>query len=178
MRAEKKYAVEEFKKNLEKNSCAILTNYTGSSAEQLNSVRADLEGKNSRFQVVKNKLFVLAVSGSGNQPISELLNGQVGVVYTNEDQSIDILKYLVKFKKDNDVLKLLGGILDGNVYNGKELETLSKLPNKEMMRARVAGAFKSPLSNFAQIMRSRLLSILYVINAIIEKRKESNEEPS
>ena len=178
MRAEKKYAVEEFKKNFAESSCAILTNYTGSSAEQLNSVRADLEGKNSRFQVVKNKLFALAASESGNMSIPELLDGQVGVVYTDEEQSIDVLKYLVKFKKDNDALKLLGGILDGNVYSGTELETLSKLPSREMMRGMVAGAFRSPLSNFAQIMRGRLLSVLYVINAIIEKRKESGEEPS
>lgn len=175
MRPEKRYAIEEFQRNLKENSCVILTGYTGISSEQLNAVRAELDHRNGKYQVVKKRLFSIAASEIGMDGVSALLDGQVGVVYTGEEHSIDVLKYLVKFKKDNNVLKLLGGILKGNKYNGKELETLSYLPSREVMRARVAAAFQSPLSSFARVLRSRLLSVLYVINAIVDKRKEEGD---
>ena len=176
MRPEKKYAVEEFKRNIEENSCAILTNYAGISAEQLNAVRSELKQRKGKYQVVKNRLFSLAASESGIDGIRGLIDGQVGVVYMGEKESIDILKYLVKFRRGNDVLGLLGGVLGGTIYDGKDLQALSRLPGIEMMRARFAGALKAPLANFAQIMRSRLLSVLYVVNAIIEKRKGDGGE--
>jgi large subunit ribosomal protein L10 len=170
VRAEKKFAVELFQRNVEENPVAILTRYTGISSEKLNDVRAELGGRGSKFQVVKNRLFSLAASESGLDGLSSLLEGQVGVVYTSEEQSIDILKYLVQFKKEHDSLDLLGGVIDGNVYDGKSLQTLSRLPGKDMMRARFAGAIKQPLTGFAQVLRGRLTSVLHVINAIIEKR--------
>jgi large subunit ribosomal protein L10 len=172
VRPEKKLAVEELQGYLRENPCAIFTNYSKISSERLNTVRNELEKKNSRFQVVKNRLFRIAASGAGIEGISTLLKGQVGVVFTREDQSVDVLKYLVKFKKDNEVLGLLGGVLDGTVYDAKSLETISRLPNKDAMRARFVGVLQAPLSKFAQVMRARLLSLLYVINAVIEKRKE------
>ncbi len=178
MRPEKKYAIEEFKRNIEENTCTILTDYTGISAEQLNTVRSELGQRKGKYQVIKNRLFALAASGSEIDEICGLIDGQVGVVYTGEEQFIDILKYLVKFRKDNEVLDLLGGVFGGNIYDGKDLRAISRLPDKEMMRARVVGVFKMPLSNFAQIMRGRLLSVLYVINAIIEKRKGDGDETS
>jgi large subunit ribosomal protein L10 len=176
VRAEKKYAVEEFRRNIEESSCAILTNYSGISAEQLNTLRSELKQRKGKYQVVKNRLFSLAASDRGIDGISGLIDGQVGVVYAGEEESIDILKYLVKFRRDNDVLDLLGGILGGVVYEGKDLQALSRLPGMEVMRAKFAGVLKAPLSNFAQVMRSRLLSVLYVVNAIIEKRGENDDK--
>ena len=175
MRPEKRYAIEEFQRNLKENSCVILTGYTGISSEELNTVRAELDRRNGKYQVVKKRLFSIAASEIEMDGVSALLDGQVGVVYTGEEQSIDVLKYLVKFKKDNNVLQLLGGVLEGNIYDGRKLEALSNLPSKETMRAWVAATFQSPLSSFARVLRSRLLSVLYVINAIIDKRKEGGD---
>ena len=177
MRPEKKFAVEELQGYLRENPCAILTDYSRISSERLKTVRAELDKKNSRFQVVKNRLFAIAASSAGIEGIGALLKGQVGVVFTKEDQSLDVLKYLVKFKKDNEVLSLLGGVLDGTVYDAKSLNAISRLPGKDAMRARFVGVLQAPLSKFAQVMRARLLSLLYVINAVIDKRKGETAAP-
>lgn len=171
MRPEKKFAVEELQGYLKENPCTIITDYTKVKSEKLNAVRNELSKKNSRFQVVKNRLFEIAASSVGIEGIGSLLKGQVGIVFTKEDQSMDILKYLVKYKKDNEALNILGGVLDGTVYDGKALEAISRLPGKDAMRAKFVGLLQAPLSKFAQVMRARLLSLLYVINAVIEKRK-------
>jgi large subunit ribosomal protein L10 len=172
VRPEKKFEVEELRNYLKGNSCAIFTNYSRISSEKLNAVRSELGRKNSEFHVVKNRLFTIAASDAGITGIKEYLKGQVGVVFVNEEQSIDVLKFLVKYKKDNESLAILGGVLDGTVYNGKSLEAIAKLPGKDVMRAKLVGVLQAPLSKFAQVMRARLLCLPYVINAIIEKRKE------
>lgn len=178
MRPEKKYAVEQLRKSLRGNPCAILTNYTGVTAEQMNAVRSEFQKKNSSYQVVTNRLFTLAAAQEGIEGIGEMLEGQVGIVYTGEEQSVDILKYLVKFKKKNAAMSLLGGILDGSLYSAGELETLSRLPGKDMMRATVLGALQAPLSNFAQVAGQRLLSLLYALKAIIDKHSGGEAEPA
>lgn len=171
MRPEKKFAVEELQGYIKENPCLILTDYKRVPSEKLNAVRNEMSKKDSRFQVVKNRLFKIAASSSGISGIDSLLKGQIGVIFTKEDQSIEILKYLVKYKKENEILDILGGVLDGTVYDGKALENLSKLPGKDAMRAKFVGVLQAPLSKFAQVLRARLLSLLYVINAVIEKRK-------
>ena len=171
MRAEKKYEVDELRNYLKENSCAILADYSRISSEKLNAVRNELSRKNSEFHVVKNRLFSIAASESGIKGLESYLKGQVAVFFAKEDQSMDLLKYLVKYKKDTETLAILGGVLDGNVYNGKSLEAIAKLPGKDAMRAKFVGVLQAPLSRFVQVMRARLLSLPYAINALIEKRK-------
>ena len=62
-------------------------------------------------------------------------------------------------------MQVKGGILNGARIDAKMVETLAKIPSKEVLIAKLLGSFKAPLSNFA-----------YLINAIKDKKESESAE--
>jgi large subunit ribosomal protein L10 len=52
------------------------------------------------------------------------------------------------------------GWVEGNVYDAKGIEEISKIPSKEVLIAKVLGGFNAPITSLA-----------YVIKAIAEKQE-------
>ena len=170
MRTEKQIVIEELKASIEGATAVIFTNYSGAGAEQMGALRGTLQEQNGRYMVVKNRLFARAAKAAGLEGELPGFTGQVGVAFSDEESSVPVLKALVAFHRTNQAVALLGGFLSGKPCTAAELKELSKLPPKPVMQAQTLGTFLAVPRAFVFVLAGRLRSLLYLINAAIEKR--------
>jgi len=112
--------------------------------------------------VVKNRTFGIAARSRGLESLCELLGGEVGVVF-REDDSLDLLKRVVKFGKGNEQLRILGGLFEGEVRSADEMLAIAAMPPKEVAVGELVRALGSPLSEVVQILSEVVRSLVFVI---------------
>ena len=63
-------------------------------------------------------------------------------------------RILCKFADSHDNFKVKSGFLDGKVVDVATIESLAKLPSKEILLATVLGAFQAPIAAFARAVQA------------------------
>jgi large subunit ribosomal protein L10 len=75
-------------------------------------------------------------------------------------------RILCKFAKNAPALEVKSGFVDGLYYDAKGIDTLSKVPSKEELLSKLLGSFKSPITNFARVIKQ------------VAEQKDSGEAPA
>src|SRR5690606_28550002 len=120
-------------------------------------LRDALNKQGSILEVVKKRVFLKAIEGSDIQVDSSLLTGHIGVVFVNQPDAMPAAKAVFKFAEENvDVLKVLCAQFEGKMMPGAEIETLSKLPSLDEMRAIMLGLFTSPMSQMLSVLEAKV----------------------
>ena len=86
--------------------------------------------------------------------LGERIEGQMALVLTDADVS-EISKILVKFAKDYEGFVLKGGVLDGAILSADEVRTLSDLPSREVLLAKLLGTLSAPITRFAGALNAK-----------------------
>lgn len=157
------------KKYFEESSNFIFTNYRGLNVEAITDLRKRLSQKKSIYVVIKNNYLKIIAKEKGYPELGENAVGPTSVVFTNEDTS-EILKLLFKFSKDT-TLKIKGGLIDGSLFDNKQLESLSKLPGRNQLIAMFMSTLNAPLQNFVYSCNDIIGRLVRVLNAVAESKK-------
>lgn len=175
MRAEKKQMVEELS-GLLKDRSAVLISYQGLTANVLNGFRAEIasEGVNGKCQVIPNKLLKKAAAALGYDDLSGCeLHGDTALL--SGPDAVSLLKCLKAFiakDKNKDIVKVKLGYVDGELLNAADTLSLADLPSKEAIQGQILGLLQAPASGIVRALNAKLASILYVLNAYIEKKEK------
>ena len=93
-----------------------------------------------------------------------VLPGHIGLVFAGQDP-IETTKAVYKFSQEsNNALQVVGGRLDGQLYNAADVEKLSKLPGKDEMRAQLLGTLEAPMAQTLAVMEALLASVVYCLD--------------
>lgn len=152
----------------------FLTDFQGLTVAETNELRSQLRARGISFKVMKNTLVRLAYKDTGVEVVGDDLVGPRAAAWTDSDENVPAMaKVLVDFAKAHPKLGLIRGALDGKLVEPSDLETLSKLPSKEEMLARLLGTMKAPVGAFVNTLAAVPRSLLNVLKAIEEKKGES-----
>jgi large subunit ribosomal protein L10 len=173
VRPEKAYAAEEIGRLIEGATFLILTTFRGLDSVTMNRFRRVVRDRSCRYVVVKNRLFAIAAKQRGLEDLCTLLQGQVGVVF-GKDDSLDTLKAVSGFGKENEELRVLGGFFEGKVRTAQETIALATMPPREVIAGGFVGTLQSLLSGVVHILSEPLRSSVFAISAILEKKEDSN----
>lgn len=147
---------------------AYVLEYSQMSATEINNVRRGLEEKGAKAQVVKNTLISRVFDGLGIK-VEEKLQGQNLVIIPGND-FISPLKDIFKFIKDTSKGSFKIGVLSGKVISDKEIESLSKLPSKEVLLGQLVGVMQAPSRNFAVVLNGVQSKFVRALDAIKDKK--------
>ena len=142
---------EEVNKLLEKLKQAkviILTDYRGINVADVTKLRTDLRNVNSEYKVIKNNIIKRALDANGENGLDDLLEGPTAIIIGTEDY-LEPSKIIYNFSKKNDFYKIKGGIIDGKVMTTEEIITLAKLPSRQELIAKLAGALLGNITKLA-----------------------------
>ena len=142
---------EEVKKLAEKmknSSLILLTDYRGINVADVTELRKKLREANGQYSVIKNNITRRALAECKIEGLDEFLVGPTAVI-TAEDSYLDSLKAIYEYSKDNEFYKIKAGVIDGKVVPCDELITLAKLPSREVLMAKLAGALLGNISKLA-----------------------------
>ena len=146
--AKKQAQVEELAKELKEAKVVLLTDYRGITVTDVTKLRADLRNVNAEYKVIKNNIVKRALDANGESGLDDLLEGPTAVITSKEDY-LAPAKAIYNFTKDHDFYKIKGGIIEGKVMTAEEIITLAKLPSRQELLAKLAGALLGNITKLA-----------------------------
>ena len=148
-----------------RSKAVVFSDYRGLDVSSISDLRNRLREKGAETKVAKKTLIRLAVKESNIGELGdEVMEGPVSVTFSYEDEMAG-LKALFKFSKENENLKLLGGIINGKVVSAEEIIRLAKLPSHEELIAKFIGSINAPVSGFVGILSNLTSGLVRVLSA-------------
>ncbi len=90
--------------------------------------------------------------------------GISALVFAGNDP-FETTKFVFKFSQESDkAMEVIGGRFEGQLYNAAEMETLSKLPSKDEMRAQLLSVLQAPMAQTLAVMDAVLSSVVYCLD--------------
>ena len=165
-RKQKEKLVKELTENFSQAKAVVFANHQKLKVNQLQNLRKDLRSENIHCKVAKKKLFALALEEAELKDVDLSSHKcSIAAVFGNDDE-ISPAKIIHKFSKENKELKILGGILNGNFLDAKEIIGLALLPNKDELLAKFVGSINAPVSGFVSVLNGNLRGLVCALNAI------------
>ena len=170
-RPDKAAAVEELKGNFTSANAAVLTEYRGLSVSSLQKLRRSISG-DATYAVAKNTLTQIAARDAGIEGLEDYLTGPTAIAFITGDVAT-VAKGLRDFAKDNPLLVIKGGVMDGRVLDADEVKKLADLESREVLLAKMAGAMQANLSKAVYLIAAPLNQAARVLGAL-ERAAEEN----
>jgi len=167
-RPEKVQAVADIKERLEESQAVFLAEYAGLSVAEQQQLRRALKAADSEFQVVKMTLARLAASELGHESLLDDLTGPTGLAFASGDAAA-AAKVLQDFAKDHGQLVLKGGLLGAEPLTPERVAQLAELDSREVLLAKIAGAFQAPMAAMANLMAAMPRNMATMFQQLIEK---------
>jgi large subunit ribosomal protein L10 len=120
---------------------------------QLDDLRSKMREHGIKFQITKNRITKLALEKTKCKDLSNLFTGPTAVAFSSD--AIISARILSKFAKDNENLKLLGGIMGEEVLDQAGVQNVANLPTLDEARAKIVGILATPASKFVSILLAR-----------------------
>ena len=167
---QKEAAIAELKENIQKSNVAIMSQYKGIGAGDVTRRRATLRDENITYKVYKNTLAKRVLDELNLSDASVFMDGPTAWAFSEDP--VAPAKILKEFSKKVKVIKMVGGILEGEVVNSDKLTKLADLPSREQLLGQVVGTIAMPLRNLVGTLSAVPRSMVNVVDAIRKKKEE------
>jgi large subunit ribosomal protein L10 len=157
-RQQKEAEVANLKDVLGRASALLLVDYRGLTVANANDLRGRLRQVGEgvvEYRVAKNNLVKRAIEGTDAASLDELLVGPTALAIAFEENSA-VAKALVEYAKENELLEIKGGVIDGERVDVAAIRALAALPTKDELRGMLAGTLQAPLRNLAGTLHALL----------------------
>ncbi len=158
----KKKMAASVKEGVTSKSSTFVVSFRGVSSAKMDTLRKDLKRKKADVLVSKTSVSRIAFKEAQLESLSERMQGQTALVLSNADAS-EISKILVKFAKDYEGFVVQGGVLDGAVLNPEQISTLSDLPSREVLLAKLMGTLNAPITRFASGLNAKTRDFMSIL---------------
>ncbi len=163
MRQEKQLLLDEIESQISTYGSFVVVRYSGLTANALRGLRVDVTKSGGNVEVVPKRLLMKAAKNQGFDLDKKMLDGHIGVAFGGKD-ALETAKIVFQFSKASDkALEVVGGRFDGRLYNAEQVDALSKLPSKDVMRAELLATLEAPLAQTLATVEAILTSVIYCL---------------
>src|ERR671916_1000175 len=173
-RPEKVAVVDEVRERFTTSNAALLTEYRGLDVSALGELRRALRDAGGEYKIYKNTLVRFAAREAGLE-IDELLTGPTAIAFVGErpdreaGDAVLVAKALRDFARTYPALVVKGGVMDGNPLSPDDARALADVEPREVLLAKIAGAFAAPMQQFAGLLEALPRNFAYGLSALIDK---------
>ena len=169
--ANKEASVAELTDQFRNSNAALLTEYRGLTVKQLKELRKSIS-EHATYAVVKNTLTKIAANNAGISSFDNELAGPSAIAFVHGD-TVAVAKSLRDFARANPLLVVKGGYFDGAPLSAAEVTKLADLESREVLLAKLAGAFKASLFGAAYLFNAPLSQAVRTVDALREKQESA-----
>ena len=145
---QKKEEVTKLANEIKEAKLVLLADYRGINVADVTNLRTEIRNIGAEYKVIKNNITKRALAECGLEGLDEALEGPTAVIMTNGDY-LEPTKAIYNVSKKNDFYKIKGGIIEGKVMTAEEIITLAKLPSRQELLAKLAGALLGNITKLA-----------------------------
>ncbi len=169
-RSDKEAIVAEVAEKVSRASALYFADFSGLTVGEATELRREFRKAGIEYRVVKNTLVKKALERiTGYDSVYDRLTGPTGIAFSYGD-AIAPAKIIKKFSEKSGKLKLKVAVLEKQIFDGSQLEQLSKLPGRAELMAGVIGSIHAPISGIVGAIGAVMRDLVNVIDAI-EKKK-------
>ena len=150
---QKKNYIAEMTEQFEKSKAVMVTHYQGLTMPQLDELRSKMREHGIIFKITKNRITKLAIEKTRCKDLADLFTGPTAVAF-GED-AIMSARILSRFAKDNEKLKLIGGIMENEILDQAGVQNVANLPTLDEARANIVGILSASASKLVSILLAR-----------------------
>ena len=177
-REQKAAAIEEVVGQIQESEAVFAVDYRGISVPQAAALRTRLTEAGARFRVVKNTLTERAADQAGAEALKEVLEGPTAFTFVLADGDVALAaKALATFRRETDLLTFKGGIMNGNPLTVEQLESLSRLPARDVLHGQLVGMIASPITGLVRGLNALISGLAIQLQQIAEQGLIGGDEP-
>ena len=163
---QKKEIVKDLVDKLSRQKTAVFFDYTGLTVSQFHELREQLREQGLDWQAVKKTLISLALAKAGFKDIkARQLPGQIALVFGYQDEVLPA-KILYDFSRNNEALKVLTGLVDGEYLENEAIIELAKLPSKQELLARLVNSIAAPIYGLNNGLQGNLRKLVFILKGL------------
>ncbi len=176
MRQEKQLLLNEIKDQIHEYGSFVVMRYFKLNANKANEFRREVAKLGGTVEVMRKRVLIKAAESAGVSLNLKELPGHIGLIYAVNDP-IEMTKLVFKFSQDtNKAIDVVGGRFEGVIYNGADVEKLSKLPGKDEMRAQLLSTFEAPMAQTLAVMDALLTSVVHCLKNKCQLEQEESSD--
>lgn len=162
--------VSELEDKLGRAKAAVLIEYRGMTVKDTTELRNRLRKVGAEMDVTKNTLLKRAMGTTAVTGLDSYLEGPTAVVLAFDD-SVGAVKALSDFTRENKMLILKAGRLEGKIFDAKQLADIAKMPPREQIIGTLLGAIQGPAANLVGMLQAPAAQLVFTLQAIGEKEQ-------
>ena len=171
-REKKAQIINQLQDTFSKCSIGILTDYRGLSTPEITILRRKLRESSVEYKVVKNTLARFAVERAGKGDLTSFFDGPVAIAFGYGDitEPAKILTDYIRTSKAS--LRIKGGFLGDRLLALEDVATLSILPSREILLARVLNRMQGPIITLVSCLTTPIRGVIGILQARIKQMEE------
>lgn len=150
----------------------FVTSFEKMTVAQDYELRKTVRAAGGLYKVIKNTLAAKAGSGTPAESVTATLAGMTSIAYTTTDP-VALAKALTKYAKDNPAFTFKAGIVEGRVFNVKDIEALASMPSKEEIYAKLLYVINAPAQRLVTAINGVGRNLAVVIDQGVKENKFS-----
>ena len=147
---QKKSYISEMTAQFENSESVLVTHYQGLTVKQLDSLRKQMREHGIQFKITKNRIAKIALQNTKCKDLATLFTGPTAVALSKD--AISSAKILTKFSKENQNLKILGGIMGKDILDIAGVAKVATLQTLSEARAKIVEILRSPAQKITSIL--------------------------
>ena len=171
IRPEKVAMIAEIKTTMQNAKGLVLADFRGIKVAQDTRLRRKMREAGVEYSVIKNNMASIAAKEAGIEGLDNYLKGPLAMVSSKNDP-VAPAKLISEFIKDNRIMEIKGGLVEGKVIDADAVKALANLPPREVLIARLLGSMQSPITGFVNVLQGNIRNLVYALDAV-RQQKES-----
>lgn len=171
--ARKSKLIDQYSQSLEGAKIGMLTGYSGCTVDKIEEVREKLRKEKSKFIVLKNTLFKIAVKDTEFKELGKHIQGPVALVVSSEDV-VGPAKVLEPYFSDDEskfrYVAAIGGV-HHEPFTIEQIRTLAKLPSRDVLLGKCLGSMQAPLRNLMGVLQAIPRNLVSVLSQVSSQSK-------
>ncbi len=137
--------------------------------KDLNEIRKEFRDVSAKMLVSKNTLILRALSEIEVELAEGQLAGQTAIIFAGEDATAPAKIIKKVFDKTGNLgLKLV--LIEGQLYDGQQLNLVASLPSRADLMAGILGSLQSPVSGIVGSINAVIRDLASLIEEVAKKK--------
>jgi len=171
IRPEKVAMIAKLKATLDNAKGVVLVDFRGIKVAQDTKLRRKMREAGIEYSVIKNNMTSIAAKEAGIEGLDNYLKGPLSMVSSTKDP-VAPAKLISEFMKENRIMEIKGGLVEGKVINADAVKALASLPPREVLIARLLGSMQSPITGLVNVLHGNIRNLVCALDAV-RQQKES-----
>lgn len=166
----KEEVLAELTRKLRDTKGLYLVDYTGMTAAESVALRREFRSIGAEMKIAKNTLVRRALKEVGGFDIpDDQIVGQTALAMGYKD-AIAPAKIIKRVVDKDKKLALKAAVIEGQVFAGNQLDTISTLPSREDLIAGILGSLQAPASGIVGAINAVMRDVASLIEEVAKKK--------